>query len=325
MSDIFFDLPGNPPPAKAQGGFFAGERNVRIRYGVFGATGRPLKGTIVVFTGRNEAIEKYFETISDLSERGFGVAIMEWRGQGGSDRMLKDPQRGYVEKYPAYLADIDKFFSEVVLPDCRGPYYVLAHSTGALMSLAAVPTLINRVRRMVLIAPLIGSDDLPFSITTTRRVAGLLRMLGLGKAYVSGGPWKPTAFDMNELTSDEQRYERNTTLYQTYPQLSLGSPTIAWLHAVSSASEMVQDPEFCARVHMPILFVGAGADTVVSTRAIEHYARRLRSASMVTIDGAKHEILQESDFYRDQFFAAFDAFIPGSGADREQIGEAAAA
>ena len=30
------------------------------------------------------------------------------------------------------------------------------------------------------------------------------------------------------------------------------------------------------------------------------------------IDGARHEILQEADIYREQLLAAFDAFIPGT-------------
>ena len=52
----------------------------------------------------------------------------------------------------------------------------------------------------------------------------------------------------------------------------------------------------------------------VSNVAIEHFARQLRVSSLLTIDGARHEILQEADFYREQFFAAFDAFIPGTNA-----------
>ena len=32
----------------------------------------------------------------------------------------------------------------------------------------------------------------------------------------------------------------------------------------------------------------------------------------MTIDGARHEILQEADRYREQFLAAFDAFVPGT-------------
>ena len=106
---------------------------------------RPLKGTVVILPGRNECIEKYFETARNLSERGFSTATLDWRGQGGSDRLLRDPQRGHVQSFYDYARDLDQFFEEVVLPDCRGPYYVLAHSTGSLIALLASPSLINRV------------------------------------------------------------------------------------------------------------------------------------------------------------------------------------
>jgi lysophospholipase len=67
-----------------------------------------------------------------------------------------------------------------------------------------------------------------------------------------------------------------------------------------------------AAINVPTLVIAAGADRVVSTRAVEAYARRLRLGALLTIDGAAHEILQEADLYREQFFAAFDAFIPGT-------------
>ncbi len=51
---------------------------------------------------------------------------------------------------------------------------------------------------------------------------------------------------------------------------------------------------------------------MVSTRAVEAYARHMRLGSLLTIDGARHEILQEADLFREQFFAAFDAFVPGT-------------
>ena len=46
--------------------------------------------------------------------------------------------RGHVDSFYDYAADLDQFFEEVVLPDCRGPYYILAHSTGSLVALLAV-------------------------------------------------------------------------------------------------------------------------------------------------------------------------------------------
>ncbi|RUV85144.1 alpha/beta hydrolase, partial [Mesorhizobium sp. M1A.F.Ca.IN.022.07.1.1] len=51
----------------------------------------------------------------------------------------------------------------------------------------------------------------------------------------------------------------------------------------------------------------------VSTKAVESYARRLRVGSLLMIDGAHHEILQERDLFREQLLAAFDAFVPGTG------------
>ena len=47
---------------------------------------------------------------------------------------------------------------------------------------------------------------------------------------------------------------------------------------------------------------------------------------MIVIPGARHEILMERDAIREQFWAAFDAFIPGTPdtADRRPRSERAA-
>src|SRR5262245_18986125 len=95
----FHEIPGNPVPEKAFAGFFTARDGVKIRFARFAATGRPLKGTVIILGGRNECIEKYFETIGDLTGRGFGVAIFDLRGQGGSDRLLRDRYRGYVDSF----------------------------------------------------------------------------------------------------------------------------------------------------------------------------------------------------------------------------------
>lgn len=318
--DLFHDTPlfheteGNPRPENATGGFFTTRDGKKIRYGLFAAVARPMRGTVVLLGGRNECIEKYFETIRDLAARGFGVAILDWRGQGGSDRLIRDRQRGYVRSFRDYTADLEQFFEEIVLPDCRGPYYILAHSAGAVIALLAAPSMVNRVRRMVLIAPFLTLPDLPVSIGTVRRICSFFCALGLGWLYAAWGP-RPRhtlPFEANKVTSDPQRYRRNTRIYEEYPQMALGGPTIRWLQAAAKASAAISDPDFMARIQVPLLIIAAGADQVVSTRAVEAYARNLRLGSLLMIDGAKHEILQEADLYREQFLAAFDAFVPGS-------------
>lgn len=316
MSYQFYQLPGNPVPENAFVGGITAADGRKLRYARFTATSRPLKGTIILLQGRNECVEKYFETIRDLAGRGFGVATLDWRGQGGSDRLLADPQRGYVDSFSDYAGDLEQFFEEVVLPDCRGPFFVLGHSTGSLVALLAAPSMVNRVQRMMLCVPLLAFVGFKVSMTTMRRASAMLYALGLGGMYLGSGarPPEPTPFAANVLTTDHSRYRRNTLLYQTYPNLALGGPTVAWIRAASIAIDTVTSPEFMARVQIPTLLIAAGADEVVSTPAIEAYARRLRGASMLTIDGARHELLQEADIYREQLFGAFDAFIPGADA-----------
>ena len=65
-------------------------------------------------------------------------------------------------------------------------------------------------------------------------------------------------------------------------------------------------------IRQPILMLAASNDAVVSTPAIEEFAYHLRAGSHLVIAGSKHEILQEQDRYRGQFWAAFDAFVPGT-------------
>ncbi|TIM60521.1 MAG: alpha/beta hydrolase, partial [Mesorhizobium sp.] len=94
--------------------------------------------------------------------------------------------------------------------------------------------------------------------------------------YAAWGPRprKTIPFAVNKVTSDPERYRRNTLLYETYPQLALGGPTIRWLKAAAQASEVISDPDFMARIRVPLLVVAAGADQVVSTKAVETYTRR---------------------------------------------------
>ena len=126
LASPFFDIPGNPLPERATGGFLTARDGLRLRFARFAATGRPLKGTVIILPGRNECIEKYFETIRDFSARGLGSAILDWRGQGNSGRLLRDPARGYIDSFYDYVRDLEQFFEEIILPDCRGPFTSLA-------------------------------------------------------------------------------------------------------------------------------------------------------------------------------------------------------
>jgi lysophospholipase len=70
-------------------------------------------------------------------------------------------------------------------------------------------------------------------------------------------------------------------------------------------------PGFAERIRTPVLILAAGDEMLVSTPAIEHFARRLKTAACIVMPDSRHEIMMERAEIRAKFWAAFDAFIPG--------------
>jgi len=304
----------NPGPQPHPTGQLDTSDGFKIRFAVFRTETLPCKGSVLLLQGRNECIEKYVETAGDLNDKGFDVVAFDWRGQGGSSRFYSDHRRGHIDGFDQYADDLDLVFTEVALPECRAPFYILAHSTGALVALYAAPNLNNRIQRMMLCSPFLGIGDEPLSPNQVMLVSGALNFLGVGNMHM-GGSRKGIAnipFEKNRLTTDPVRYARNKEILDPQNGLGLGSATAGWLSASMKAVDFVRNTDHMAQIHIPILLVNAGADRVVSTSAIEDYAGRIRSGAVITIDGARHEMMQEDDRYREQLFAAFDAFIPGT-------------
>jgi lysophospholipase len=137
----------------------------------------------------------------------------------------------------------------------------------------------------------------------------------MGGAYIPGGGATAVAtrpFIGNPVTSDPVRYERTTAIVEAEPDLGLGSPAVGWVDAAFRAMRDIAEPAYPARIRQPMLIVAAGMDELVSTPAIGQFALRLRAGAHLVISGSRHEILMERDRFRSQFWAAFDAFVPGS-------------
>jgi lysophospholipase len=306
-------IPANPVPDGVTTGMLKTPDGAEIRFARFAPPpGR--KGTVCLFQGRAEFIEKYFETVRDLRARGFAVATIDWRGQGGSSRALSDPFKGHVRSFKDYETDLETFMKEIVLPDCPAPHFALGHSMGASVLLRVAHRGRRWFDRMILSAPLLG-----LSYERFPRMAGpavkFLRLFGRGSAYVPGGDGRVMALDPfigNPVTSDPVRYARTVAILEAQPSLGIGSPTNSWTAAAFDAMQEFAEPRYAPDIRQPIVVVAAGRDEIVSTPRIEEFSLRLRAGSHLIVPGAKHEILMEQDRYRAQFFAAFDAFIPGS-------------
>ena len=281
-------IPSNPAPEDVVSGTIKTPDGAELRFARWAPpAGR--KGTVCVFTGRSEQIEKYFETVRDLRERGFAVAMIDWRGQGHSSRRLRDPRKGYVRDFSDYEVDVETFVQQVVLPDCPPPYFALAHSMGGAVMLRIAHAGKRWFDRMVLSAPMI---DLPGKSTSLAgahaaedhapdRAGRALCARRQRPAHRRG------VFANNPLTSDPVRYARNAAILEEDPTLGLASPTIAWADSAFKAMHTFRGMSYPSEIRQPILMLAASSDTIVSTSAIEEFAYHLRAGSHLVIAGVQ--------------------------------------
>ncbi len=321
MDAILHFTPDNPPPDNHSCGYFTGHRGIRLRYAIFRSSHSVAKGTVVLLHGRNESIEKYFETIRDLNALGLWVATYDHRGQGLSDRLLPDPRRGHVRRFTDYEKDLQIFLTEIVLPDTRLPFFLIAHSTGALVALSAAPMLASRIERMALSAPFLGLSG---QVLPT----GLIRVLTRAACYTGLSGLALTRekqslpFEKNIVTSDPVRYRRNQEIVEAHPELGLGPPSCRWLDGAFSTIDRVTRREHLTRITIPTILLAPTMDRLVPYDDQERLARNFRACQLVPIAGAQHEIFQERDLFRKQALGAIAAFMPGSDAEEGGLGAA---
>lgn len=309
---VLCETPANPIPDGARAGYFLTSDKVRLRHAIWPKASGAAKGTICLVQGRAELIEKYFETVEDFRKRGFCVATFDWRGQGGSARLIKNKTLGYIDTFEDYWTDLKSFHTEILLPDCPPPYYLVGHSMGGLVSLMAAARDRLMFDRVFLSSPMLAIPGQPASSSSMAVMAEALTFAGLGQIPLGrsgdGAP-SETRFPGNSLTSEFRRYLYQVNTLKARPALTIGKPSISWLAAAFRAMSRVSGHDFPARVRVPVLMLAAARDEIVSVAAIEHLGLSLRTGRHAVIAAARHELFMESDSIRAQVFAAFDAFI----------------
>lgn len=271
----------------------------------------PAKGTVLILQGRTEFIEKYFETITDLRARGYAVATFDWRGQGQSERALPDHHKGHVGGFAEYHLDIDCVLDTFVMPGTAlpPPYTLLAHSMGAHIAVRYLHGRPPAFLRAVLCSPMAYINSAPIPHLAARAMASAGIALGMAVNYVPGGHgYQRTPFPANPLTHDPARYTRTQGIIDANPGLALGSPTFGWLDAAYRSMAMLDAPQFCAAIKLPAIMIHGSEERISLPRHQARLASRLGNCETVCIAGARHEILQETDDLRAQFWAAFDGF-----------------
>ena len=293
--------------------FFSPQKDSILRYGIAASARVPATAVLLLLQGRAEFIEKYQGIAQHLQSKGFKVISLDWQGQGLSSRPLENRHKGHVERFDAYVTDLEIFYSRVVEQEDL-PVYILAHSMGGHIALRFMSLHPAKIKKAVLATPMI---DISFPAITrlfARFISRQLFKAGFAEKYAAGSKdysRKQAAFKRNVLSHDPDKYQILHDEIEKNPDLALGGVTWGWLNAAVESIEQLKRDDVVHKITVPILMISARKDVVVSSKAQEDICKRLPKGVFLSIEGAFHELLFEAPAIDCQVWKAFDQFIFG--------------
>jgi lysophospholipase len=267
------------------------------------------RGLALLLPGRTEFLEKYAPVVDALTDRGFAVAGLDWRGQGGSARSLGNPRKGHVRAFDEYRRDLDALVAAVAAEP--GPRVMLAHSMAGAIALPWLAERPGRVAAALLSAPMWGLVQAPPTALLARALCRAASGLGLGGAYVLGGrdaPYPLSGFAGNRLTACAEGFAHIEAVTRAAPDHALGGPTWSWLRAAyAEMAALGRTP-----LTTPSLIFAGADDRIVALGPMRERAAR-GEARFVELPGARHEPLFETAATRARLWAEVDAFLAAEG------------
>jgi|GEM_PF-1060207 len=243
------------------------------------------RGTIIILQDWGVPFDKDPALLAALAARGFHTVSYDWYRQGSPLKSRVKTAGAAPASYACRFnqAALGCFLRHVLLPDYPAPFYVLAQGLGGLFALAAHDTLSGAVRRMILVA-------IPMSIDC--HTPNSLYHFGIKAASL----FTRTHKKRKEAAQNSLAYKANLLD-----------------HAAAILSGAYRK-----NMVIPCLILSAARDTEANIAQARQLAEKLRLADNLIIPAASPALLQESAYQRRQFWAAFDAFIPGSDSSLAQ-------
>lgn len=283
-------------------------RGGRLRVFAWPSDAASPRGSILFQGGRGDVFEKYLETFAHWHGQGWTITSFDWRGQGGSVRLIDAPDWGHIEDFGDYIDDLRSFYAEWAA-GTPGPHVVMGHSMGGHLVLRGLVEEAITPDAAVLVAPMLGfKSALPFA----ERFARILGGVGNSARPAWKNNEKPYTRDSRSslLTHDADRYEDELWWQAQKPEIVTGPPSWRWvIEGFRSMRELRADPRL-KQMRTPVLMLVARADGLVDSRAALKIAPRLPDSRVVAFgEESAHEILREADPVRNRALGEIDMFL----------------
>lgn len=255
-------------------------------------------GTVFVLEGSSEYAEKYGPTAEVLTRRGIAVVVLDWRGQGLSERPRDSahlPSKlchiGDFDEYQHDLAALVQAARTMPLPR---PWLLAGHSMAGEIALRGLATGTQPFDACLFTAPMWnlpvprGMNALALGLARAIRKSHLAEtsLPGMGRLpYVLA-----SRFESNRLTSDPGMWAFLQRQAQAAPELVQAGPSFGWI--AEGLIACAHDTALASPDLPCVTFLGT-QETLVSVRAIRDRMARWPGGRLEIVEGAKHELLLE--------------------------------
>jgi len=235
------------------------------------AAGRPIARVLLVH-GLAEHHGRYEHVAAALTRAGFEATIVELRGHGGSEG-----KRGHVDAWTQYEDDLRAAAAQI-----EGPFFIVAHSMGGLVTLSALNSGLDaEIKGVAISNPLLGVAVQAPAIKL--KAAGLLSKL-LPRLPLS-----------NEL--DVQTISRDPEVVRAYQQDPKVYSTITPRWFTESQAAMARVHGAAGTYTVPMLMMVGTADAICAHgEAVRfHEAYGAPDKELMTFEGYFHELFNEPE------------------------------
>ena len=294
-------------PQAANTNYKATTDGIRVRTS-FWAANDPV-GTVFVFPGRADYIEKYGGLANFCLSNNLNVIAIDWRGQGLSERLLDDKNIGHIEDFKNYQNDVEVIINEAKDAGLVKPWIIFAHSMGGLIGLRTLHD--NPVfEKVVFTSPMWGIQMPPILKSGASIIMSLISLIGKMETYA------PTTspetrilneeYEFNKLTSDIRNFKLLRQQLIQHPDLQIGGPSSAWVSAALDEIEFQIGKE--PPITPALCFLGE-KEEIIDNLAVREFCKNWDSCDLISIPDAKHDLLMEKKVILHSLFKKLEKFI----------------
>ena len=266
---------------------------------------------VVICPGFTEFCEKYAGVAARLTALGHDVLIIDWPGQGRSGHLGELPLSVHIDDFERHLAAADALMAAVGL--ASRPVIFLGHSMGGHLALRLASRHREHTSGAVILSPMIAPPVMP--VWGVRLLAFAIVFAGFGRRPALGR--QPTDLadervfhENNGLTRVSKGYEDQFVWFDDAPELRRSGPTAGWVRAAyESCAATTLDKAWMGRVAVPVLALTAGDERIVHQLSTARMLPCLPNCRHVRLDGARHELLNETPDVVADIWKRVDAFL----------------